>query len=490
MGRRTKSLFWMIDRRLASYNLATLAPWMVVLFIFAFRLPFFGHAHIHIDETYYLVFADRWRNGATPYIDIWDRKPIGLFLIYRLAFLFGDNGIIGYQLLALGAVILTALLLMDIQRRSPSSAGSWSGLFYGAGLMVLQGNGGQATIFSNLLVVAAARQLIIVWQTPNAPHLRLFAAMLLLGMALQIHSVTVFPACMFGTIALVLLWQRGHSWKLLVVTAVGFGLVGLLPTALAAVGFWYAGVFNPYFEATYLTIFRKLSHSADAGAIHHIVKAVGACALLLPLWVLAAKRTVNWILLAWLASAFAGGLILKMPAEHYLQPALPPLCLLAAVGLRRAWPAIAATLLMVATGSIATTIAAYKGGGFYLPYQIAKAIRPQLRGGCLFVVDSLPVLYTLTPACASSRFQFPTHLLEPSEMVSLGIDSRAELLRLFASRPAVVVMSQPWRSYISIDRRHLIEAALKRDYVLKERYAYPNGHYHLYALRPNVEYRP
>jgi hypothetical protein len=43
----------------------------------------FGSPTIQIDEQFYLLVGDRMLHGALPFVDIWDRKPIGLFLIRR-----------------------------------------------------------------------------------------------------------------------------------------------------------------------------------------------------------------------------------------------------------------------------------------------------------------------------------------------------------------------------------------------------------------------
>ena len=123
---------------------------IILLFVAVLRLPYFGDAHIHVDESYYLLFAERWANGAMPYVDIWDRKPIGLFVIFRLAVLVGgtaEAAIIAYQSIALAVVMATALILAGIARAvRGDGAGLAAGLLYPAGLLALQGSGGQATI--------------------------------------------------------------------------------------------------------------------------------------------------------------------------------------------------------------------------------------------------------------------------------------------------------------------------------------------------------
>jgi hypothetical protein len=61
------------------------------------RSPAYGDPDVNLDEEFYLVVADRMMHGAIPCVDIWDRKPIGLFLIYAATRLLGGDGFLQYQ---------------------------------------------------------------------------------------------------------------------------------------------------------------------------------------------------------------------------------------------------------------------------------------------------------------------------------------------------------------------------------------------------------
>uniref|UniRef100_UPI001C08B440 hypothetical protein n=1 Tax=Acinetobacter baumannii TaxID=470 RepID=UPI001C08B440 len=54
---------------------------ILLMFAVAVRARDFGNPSIHVDEQFYLLVGDRMLHGALPYLDIWDRKPIGLFLL-------------------------------------------------------------------------------------------------------------------------------------------------------------------------------------------------------------------------------------------------------------------------------------------------------------------------------------------------------------------------------------------------------------------------
>jgi hypothetical protein len=61
-------------------------------------------------------------DGALPYVDIWDRKPIGLFLLYAAIRLLGGDGILAYQVTATAFAVATAAVLsLMIYRPHPDS---------------------------------------------------------------------------------------------------------------------------------------------------------------------------------------------------------------------------------------------------------------------------------------------------------------------------------------------------------------------------------
>src|SRR5262249_22169221 len=80
---------------------AVLTVAAVVAVILIERLPTIGFAYLNVDESAYLAIGEAILHGAVPYVDIIDRKPVGLYLIYAFAAAIFPDPIIGARILGL-----------------------------------------------------------------------------------------------------------------------------------------------------------------------------------------------------------------------------------------------------------------------------------------------------------------------------------------------------------------------------------------------------
>jgi len=116
-----------------------------LLLAMAMRLPILGYPVIHIDEQFYLLVGDRMLQGQLPFVDIWDRKPVGLFVVFAAIRLLGGDGIVQYQLVGLACTALTSLLIYRAAREIASPMGAfWAGVAYQLALAAVFCFGGQA----------------------------------------------------------------------------------------------------------------------------------------------------------------------------------------------------------------------------------------------------------------------------------------------------------------------------------------------------------
>lgn len=445
-------------RRPITFRAAGIAipRWALLLLVaIVARVLTFGNPIVDTDEQFYLVTAQRMAEGALPYVDIWDRKPVGLFLLYFPAGIFDlATGVWIYQFMALASVVGTALLVWRLAERAGWSRGGLvAALLYVFMLNFADGQGGQAPVFYNLLMAAAV--LLIL---PRADDVagdrnrmaRAVLAFLLIGLGLQIKYSMVFEGMFLG---LWLMW-REHRLGAERRGVLGFGtvlaMVALLPTGLAWATFAAMGHGDAWVYANLSSI---LARQSDPG--HVLLRSLTKLGLILgPVLICAGMsrhlvaddaRTlaVRRLCSGWLVAAVLGLLLFGGYINHYALPVMLPMCVCAAgflgshpIGRKYvAWP---------------LTIVAALGGSFVV--WSAKEVRgdaEQLRAitqvigdgpACLYVYSGSAILYGTTRRCAPTAWLFPSHISRERENGAVGMNQLAELDRVFAKRPQFVVM--------------------------------------------------
>jgi 4-amino-4-deoxy-L-arabinose transferase-like glycosyltransferase len=468
-------------------NPALLVALLLVVAIAA-RAAQFGNPAVQVDDEFYLLTGDRMLHGALPYVDIWDRKPVGLFLIYAAIRLLGGAGVVEYQIVATLFAVATALVIARIARSVTGPHGAAAaGVVYILYLGIFGGEGGQSPVFYNLFVALAAWVMTGIARRSDfgARGFGLgLAAMLLIGVAMQVKYSAVFEGLFFGLALLWLGWQRGARPGVLVAMGGAWVAAALLPT-LAAWGYYAAiGQGDAFVQANFLSI---LDRSSDGTGI--VLKRLGWMLLCLAPLALAAgfgrpmmrpaSEDVRRLLQGWAISAIGGVLIFGTYFDHYALPLIAPLCVLAAAwfgdgqgGLmiasaRAQWRIPAGAAMMVLITGVSLTIVndnrRDRGWGPQVD-KMAAFIRPQLHD-CLYVFDGEPTLYRLTGSCLPTRWPFPSHLSLTRESRALGIDPLAEVERIMARKPEFVVGSTRPDPDLNPKVLGYMTALLARDYV-------------------------
>jgi hypothetical protein len=432
---------------------------VLLLAAFAIRAAEFGNPLIAVDENFYLLVGDRMLHGALPYVDIWDRKPIGIFLLYAAIRLLGGGGILQYQVVATLFAGATAYQVARIAERMAAwPAAIASGILYLLLIGLAGGLGGQTPVFYNLLVAGAARLTLAAVLDDARPVARVRAdalvAMLLLGLAIQIKYTVVFEGAFFGLVTLRELWRRTQSPAAVARDALAMIAVALAPTAMALAAYLALGHAPEFIYANVVSIFARSGEPA-----HRLLSRLGHTwmVLHLPLFgVLLSALLAPWrrfpdgprafaFTAAWLGAAVAGYLVFGSYFDHYALPLMVPIAIgcapLFSHRPHRLGAVAAALLLLAGTLANAVTIAnnkRHKGDARAFAAMV-DVIRPRLGGGCLYVMRGESLLYYAVPSCIPTRFAFPEHLTLAREAPAIGVDPLAEMRRVFATRPSVVV---------------------------------------------------
>lgn len=437
------------------------------------RAATFGNPVVGFDEQFYLLVGERMLHGAVPYVDIWDRKPIGLFLFYMAGAAIGPDPFLQYKLLVWACVAATAFAVYRMARNAgvTAPAALCAGILYLLWLNVCEGESGQSPVIYNLPMTLAALMVQSAFRTGNRMAVRGMGAMLLVGMALQIKYTAVFEGVFFGLALIVAAFRHGAAPARVVALAALWAACALAPTALAMAWYWHLGALQQFVFANFLSIFGKVPDPVSA-RIEGLLTIAG---ILLPLVLVVVARRPRLFApdfaLAWLMAALAGFVVFG----NFLSPgnALPliaPLCLCAApffgMPARRRWVAVPLMLFVALAGQAVIWISEANKGGRAEAMAVAEAATPT--HGCIWVYDGYPALYMLTKSCLPSRWVFPGHLNTANEAspTAIGVDPTSEVRRILAIRPEVVVDDAPTYSLGNRTTHAILAAALERDYRL------------------------
>lgn len=443
-------------------------PWLrpallLALVAIAARWQTWGNPAIGFDEQYYLLVGDRLFHGALPYVDVWDRKPVGLFLIFAAIRVLGGDGVLQYQLVAALTAWATALA---IHRGARGGAGGLAaGVAYLLWLNFVEGEGGQAAVFYNLPMIGAALLVRRAVEARAPPRWIGGAAMLLVGLALQIKYSVVFEGAFFGLALLWSGWRRGAGVGGLAASAAGLATIALLPTIAAVAAYWRLGALDAFAFANFASFFGKSGGDLSARLTGYAM-AIGILSPLIVAALLPGAAGERGFLKAWMAAAVVGVLpFLNGPNPNSLPPLLLPLTLLAAPGLARRprWTIALLAVIFVAGQAVLTLNQRTKGSAAQAR-ALAAAATP--RRGCLYVYDGYPALYHLTHSCLPTRYAFPGLLNTRSEAsaAALGVDPTTEVARILATRPDKIADVQPAYARGNPATRALVDAAIARDY--------------------------
>jgi hypothetical protein len=292
-------------------------------------------------------------DGGALYETVVDRKPPLVPWLYEGAFaLFGDATLLPLKVLAVGAQLLTAVLLACVARRRwGDGAGRTAGVLYLLVSVGLNPEDAQAATFEVFMLPCTAAA---VWCADRRRWGAAGAAVACAFLAKQTGGAVLVPVAW-------LLWQAGADRRGLL--RLGVGLCG--PVVAAAwvthpAGFLFWTVTG---SGTYASFTGSELHVLLRGSTNATILAA-ACAGIIPpvVRVLRIARTGSTDLWLWLASAAGAVLAGFHFFGHYYLQLTPPLALLGTAALQilpreRTWTAVSvsagACALFLAWGLLA-----------------------------------------------------------------------------------------------------------------------------------------
>jgi len=453
---------------------------LILLIAFALRIWDFGNPVIHVDEQYYLLVGDRMLHGAVPYIDIWDRKPPGLFLLYAAIRLLPGDGILAYQIVATLFAAATAMLVAQGGRmlgaRETGALGAAA--IYLILLTLLGGRGGQSPVFYNLFVAAAA---VLTLRLPDlaaggrrgAIVTNGFTACLLAGLAVQTKYTPVFEGAFLGCVHVWYLHKAGTRLPMLAAAASLWLITGAAPTLLA-IGYYAAlgpQALHAFWFANATSIMLRPGYPIDQLAM----RLLGIFAQLSPL-ILCAGMSWHWrpaaqpgrgrwlIAYGWLIAATIGFFAIGTFFDHYALPLAAPLTIAAAPMLERSRRALIATLVLgLMLAGIERIVHHNDAAG---AREVANVVASNSGNACPYVFAGDTATYLLAHACLPTAYTFPNFLSYTTEQGATGIDEAAEVRRILANHPPVIVTVDRKLDIWNRASKAALDEALGHDYRL------------------------
>ncbi|MBU6267256.1 MAG: hypothetical protein KGN34_06935 [Sphingomonadales bacterium] len=418
------------------------------------RASTFGNPNLLADDAFYALVGQRMHDGLLPYVDVWDRKPFGLFAIYWAIAAVSHN-VIAYQLAATAAAAMTALVVFRLvlewaPPRAGIRAGVLAALAYLFALGPFDGMSGQAPVFYNFAIALAAW---LVWRAHAFGQTsRLAIAAALCGCALTVKQTTLFESAFllgFG------LWTLHRQGKSPLAPALKLGVIAAAPMLAITAAYAMLGHWPEFYHAMITANLAKApllpgeqTHQAASLAVRIAIP------LALALWGLAAPHPARPFLIGWLLAGLVGVLVVPNFFPHYALPWLVPLSCAAGLAFARTNGAAVAFALVVLNAftwydpfdrawnrhAIASTDA------------LASAVVHHDGGRGLFVYDGPVLLYAMTGRPFPSPLVFPHHLNQLIERNVSHLDTDAEVARVLARHPGAVVTTLAPRNF-PVNRR-------------------------------------
>lgn len=413
----------------------------------------FGNPLAGFDEQYYLLVGSRMWNGALPYVDLWDRKPVGLFLLFAALQAVPGDGVLAAQFGATAFAVATSVLLVLFSRRATGwTTATLAGIFYLVLLGQMWGDTTQSPVFYNALVAAAALLTVRAAADPfgkRGRH-RAVLAMLLAGVAIQIKTVALLEGAWFGIWLVSAAWQRSQGdVRRTARLAALLAVVGASPTLAAIAGYAVLGHGDAWWQANLLSVLAKPRPADPASMrdLHETLEMLIPVAALggLGLWHRTAHfrtwRAGTIFLLGWIVVAAIDFVAVGGYYPHHALPLLLACCPLVAHAARVRPVGIPVMTMFLLSPTVEATVSMPNVAAREraIAERVTAALPTDVRSRCLLVYRGPVAYYQLSDACLVTRYPFTAHLSSRREAPALGVDPVSELQAAFARRPGTVL---------------------------------------------------
>lgn len=209
-----------------------------------FKCLTFWFSVIDIDESTYLLIGKEVVNGKLLYVDCYDTKPIGIFLIFGLIDFLTGNGIVFSRILAAVLVGITAYMIFKLKLKTSSDR--YASIFAGLAYLILASMyrftyAANTELFFIFFTVLSF-YIFFKWKHPS----KYFVGGLIAGIGFIIKYLVAFDLLAFG-LFLVYLFVLGKMKFVKLIQAGIIMIIGfVLPVGFVTLTYWSMGHFEEF----------------------------------------------------------------------------------------------------------------------------------------------------------------------------------------------------------------------------------------------------
>jgi 4-amino-4-deoxy-L-arabinose transferase-like glycosyltransferase len=487
-------------------------PRKIIVFIcftflsFLLRFWSFFDSVIDHDESLYFLIAQSFLNGIPPYVEIWDNKPPGIFILFSLAILIFGDSITSIRILACLSVAVTSYFLYEIAKligNNNEKIGLIAGILY---LVFSLSNNGVAANAEILFAPLVTLAFYLLFKNTKYGYYKYFVIGLLLGLAMQIKYVVIMDFIAFLVIVITRLFfkqNKNNNSIIALIKIYMFATLGfIVPFLFTAIYFITVGYFDEYFYATFISN-TKYVDATKFSLINFLFAIVNQIYTNFPLYlclfisfiyiksskIISLKDKMNLCsLIYWFSSTFVATLISTRFIGHYYLQLLPPLCLISSYIIvqtvtkqaiknkRNLFLIIMSVLIFLITlyphlqKNTELVVNQYIKQQKYLDDKevlIANYINSKISpNNYIYIANYQPIIYYLVRAKLPTKYVFTSHLISYYSVIT-GINPLQELTSIMDKKPVYVLFDEK-RGIDNNEYKIALNEYLKKDYLLEK----------------------
>jgi 4-amino-4-deoxy-L-arabinose transferase-like glycosyltransferase len=422
-----------------------------ILLSIALRFLSFQYSVIDHDESTYLVIAQETLDGKTLYVDVWDVKPPGIFLLFAALLKVFGHSICMIRLVAAVFIGLTAgFLFLSLKRWGIKQKHAlFAGFSYILFCAVHKWNFAANTEIFFLLFTAIG---LFFFSGKKRPA-NFFLSGLFIGLGFVIKYVVLFDIAAFW-LFYVLFFRKEHNIKQLLQNSLAMGLGFIIPY-LSVFLYYYLGSNFDTFAFVSFVVPRNYANSFDSiKAVlffleFHLIYAPFVFLFILALWK-GKNRKIVYFSLIWYVFVWFIVLIPGKFFHHYYFQLLLPLAFLLPEAFNNDTK-VQHFLLKQKKYILGVFILLYLSWNIAFQYQsfvkkkdyrreVAKYLNEHLQENETIYCNYSSIIYFLTSTSTPQKYIHPSLLTKQEHIEAIAVDVEEEMRRIVQAEPDYMVI--------------------------------------------------